>query len=128
MRPITALLIALPAVAAAGCFARTHVSYSEHPELAAVRLATGRPQSVPENLGMVEASASGFGSCSTIAARALSNLLAEAKAHGGTMVEDVKFRAQFHWTGHALCRRFFPLLPGVYSSDVQGVAVVTRQP
>ena len=75
---------------------------------------------------MVEAGASGFGTCRTVATQALRNLLAEARAHGGKTVEDVKFRAQWHWTGHALCRRFFPLLPGVYSTHVQGVAVASE--
>jgi len=126
MVTVPSVALALLALTLAGCFARTHIPYSQHPELAAVRLATGRPQVVPENLGLVEASASGFGMCSTIAARALSNLLSEARAHGGTTVEDVKFRARWHWTGHALCRRFLPLLPGVYSAEVQGVAVAAK--
>jgi uncharacterized protein YbjQ (UPF0145 family) len=72
---------------------------------------------------MVQGSAWGVGSCDGVAARALSDLLAQAHALGGNGVEDVKFRARWHWTGHALCKRFLPLLPGAYSVDVQGLAV-----
>jgi hypothetical protein len=121
--PLPAVLLAL---ATTGCFAGAHIRYSEHPELASVRLSTGREQPVPDNLGMVQGSASGFGTCDTVAARALKDLLAQARAVGGSRVEDVKFRARWHWTGHALCKRYFPFLPGVYAAEAQGLAVAAR--
>jgi hypothetical protein len=119
------ILLALLVFGSAGCFARGHVRFSENPDLAAVRMATGRPMPVTESFGMVEGRASGAGRCSSVAADALRDLLAEAHARGASRVEDVKFRARWHWTGHALCRRYFPFLPGLYSVQVQGVAVAT---
>jgi hypothetical protein len=109
-----------------GCHTPGHVRRSEVPELASIRLAAGRKGPVPENFGMVHAIASGFGRCDTIAARALRDLLAEARARGANRVQDVRFRARVHWTGRAMCRRYFPLLPGLYSSEVEGLAVAAR--
>jgi hypothetical protein len=120
------VLATLLALILLGCHARGHVRYSDHPELASVRLAAGRKRPVPENFGMVHADAAGWGSCDEVAARALHDLLARARALGASRVQDVRFRGRLHWTGHAVCRRYFPLLPGVYRSEVEGLAVAGR--
>ncbi len=75
------------------------------------------------HLGVVQAEASGSGSCDAIAERALHDLLAEARALGGSGVEEIKFRARWHWTGEVLCRRsLFPPLVHT-SARVKGFAV-----
>jgi hypothetical protein len=117
------LPVAVLALATTGCFARAQIRYSEHPDLAAVRLSTGRQEAAPQSLGMVQGNAWGVGSCNGVAARALRDLLAQARALGAERVEDVKFRARWHWTGHALCKRFLPLVPGAYAVEVQGLAI-----
>jgi len=62
----------LGAALTTGCFARGTLSYRDNPDLKHVRLATGATKTEPAgHLGVVEANAWGFGSCSDLAAIAL---------------------------------------------------------
>ena len=120
------IVVATLVLSLLGCHTPGYVRWSELPELADIRLAAGRARPVPENFGMVHAAASGWGRCDTVAARALRELLAQARGLGATRVQDVRFRARLYWTGHAVCRRYVPLLPGLYRSEVEGLAVAGR--
>ena len=109
----------------AGCWAGGQIRYREHPELANVKLATGKDKlEPPDQLGVIQARRSGYRSCDGLVSDALHDLLAEARALGGSGVREVKFRQRWHWSGKApLCRRHLLLLPLMKSVQVQGVAV-----
>ncbi len=53
---------------------------------------------------MVQTSFTSESSCDEVAIAALRNLLAEAKAIGGTGVEEVQFRGRWSWLGQPVCR------------------------
>ena len=56
------------------------IDHRANPELRNVRLYTGEPDPLGEDLPTVEVFAKGKEDCSAVAARALSNLLAQAEA------------------------------------------------
>ncbi len=105
MRPQRTFALGL-AILAAGCgYARGSIDYIAHPELRNVRLYTGEPDPLGEDLPTVEVFVMGWWDCSAITARALSKLLAQAEAVGGEGVKDVRFRGRWHWMGRVVCRR-----------------------
>ena len=105
MRPRRTFALGL-AILAAGCgYARGSIDYIAHPELRNVRLYTGKPDPLGEDLPTVEVFVMGWWDCSAITSRALSKLLAQAEAVGGEGVKDVRFRGRWHWTGRVVCRR-----------------------
>ena len=66
-------------VLVAGCWAGGQIRYREHPELANVKLATGKGKwEPPEHLGVIQASRSGYRGCDDLVNEALGDLLAEA--------------------------------------------------
>ncbi len=106
MRPHRTFAFGL-AILAAGCgYARGSIDYIANPELRNVRLYTGNPDPLGEDLPTVEVFVMGWWDCSAITARALSKLLAQAEAVGGEGVKDVKCRGRWHWTGRVVCRRW----------------------
>lgn len=107
----------------AGCSTSGAVRYRDNPELINVKLATGRSDAPPaaEGLGVVEASASGGGDCDALVTHALQDLLAEAKAVGGSGVHAVRFKGRWTWTGHPICMLGF--LGIGKSVKVRGMAV-----
>jgi hypothetical protein len=90
-----------------GCWAGGHLRYRDEPALVNVRLATGAEKGEPEGqLGVVTADARGYASCDQLVTQVMRDLLAEARAVGGTRVEQVKFKRRWHWSGReALCHR-----------------------
>ena len=121
------LAIVLLAVGLSGCFyAHADVRYREHPELASVRLAIGkrqRTQPLPPNLGMVQVNAAGWASCDTVVDQALHDLLADARAMGGTGVAETRFLGRFTWIDRPVCRVTPFSLWLRKSVAVQGLAV-----
>jgi len=116
------VLLAAWSITLAGCWASGQVRYRDHPELAKVTLASGEEKGLPEGqLGVVTAREDGYSTCDELIARALSELLAEARALGGTGVQQVKFRRRWYWSGREpVCRRS---LLGSKSVEAKGVAV-----
>jgi hypothetical protein len=85
------------------------------------------------NLGRVRATARSylFSSCDVTAARALDELLDEARRTGANRVTRVRFRGHWYWMSEAVCRRnlnyvwlivpaFFPVPT---SATVSGIAI-----
>src|SRR4029450_7615475 len=116
-----ALSIALSA-ALTGCWASGQVRYRDHSELAKVTLASGEEKGLPEGqLGVVTAHADGYSTCDELITRALSELLAEARALGGTGVQRGECGRRWHWSGREpVCRRS---LLGSLSVEAKGIAV-----
>ena len=114
-------------LALSGCFyAQANVRYREHPELANVRLAAGKRQRTlppPPNLGMVQVNAAGWASCDTVVDQALHDLLADARAMGGTGVAETRFLGRFTWIDRPVCRVTPFSLWLRKSVAVQGLAV-----
>ena len=93
------------AILAAGCgYSRGSIDYTANPELRNVRLYTGNPDPLGEDLQTVEVFAKGQEDCSAVASGALSKLLEQVEAVGGEGVKDVKFRGRWHWMGRVVCR------------------------
>lgn len=116
--------VAVWCVALAGCWSAGQVRYRDHPELANVKLATGEKAAAsPDQVGVVRTTVKGHESCDDLVTKALSELLAESRALGGTGVREVKFRQRWHWSGReTLCRRQ-ALPPYRLVVEAQGVAV-----
>ena len=111
------------AILVAGCgYSRGSIDYRSNPELRNVRLYTGKPDPLGENLPTVEVFAKDREDCSAVAAGALSKLLAQAKAVGGEGVKDVKFRGRWHWMGRVVCRN------GMSGKSVQVRGIPYRLP
>ena len=115
-----------------GCFyAHADVRYREHPELANVRLASGKRQRqapTPPNLGMVQVNEAGWTSCDNVVNRALTDLLADARAMGGTGVVETRFLGRFTWIDRPVCRITPFSLWLRKSVAVQGLAVKGDSP
>src|SRR4030095_110142 len=86
-----------------------------------------------KNLGRIRANARSylFSSCDATAARALDELLDQARRTGATRVARVRFRGHWYWMSEAVCRRnvnyvwlivpaFFPVPT---SATVSGTAI-----
>ena len=105
-----------------GCFtpySEGTLRYVDHPDLTAVRLASSGGDPKTGGLGRVTASATGSGPCDEVAAVALRDLLAEAKAIGAHRVEEVQFRGRWDWLGRVVCRG----TRGTKTAQVRGIAV-----
>jgi hypothetical protein len=112
-------ILVLASLAVCGCVYQTSsIDYARQPELRPLLLYTGTPGQQGENLGAVVGEKRGWESCDELAKTALLDLLANAKALGGTGVKDVRFRGRWHWMGRVACRA--SLLGR--SVQVQGVA------
>ena len=114
-----ALAVAL--LASSGCarYTRANVSYAANPDLAgSVRFSSGVARARIDNLGIVQTSVTSDASCDEVAVTALRNLLAEAKAVGGSRVEEVQFRGRWSWLGQPVCRGL-----GEKTALVRGFAV-----
>jgi hypothetical protein len=91
-----------------GCaYKRGTIRYADHPELSTVHLYSGREDPRGEAVAVVETRIEERGDCSAVAAKALGQLLADARALGGDGVKDVKFRSRWHWAGRVVCRTQF---------------------
>ena len=98
------------------------IRYRDNPDLALVTLATGEAKVVGRRtrdgsredvqaaqgpnlwtpwteVGPVHVRISEKASCDELVTRVLRDLLAEARAIGGTRVQEVKFRHRWHWSG-----------------------------
>ena len=97
-------VIPVLALASVGCsYSQANIAYRQNPDLTNVQLATGEKPPAG-TLGTVERTITGWGSCDKLAMRALSEILDDARAMGGTRVVDAKFRQRFHWAGRPVCR------------------------
>ena len=112
-------------VAVPGClYATADVRYAKHPELTSVRLATGsRRIPPPPNLGLVRARAVSWTSCDDAVGQAMRDLLADARAMGGTGVADTRFLGRFTWIDRPVCRITPFTLWLRKATEAQGVAV-----
>jgi hypothetical protein len=111
------------AILVAGCgYSRGSIDYNANPELRNVRLYTGNPDPLGEDLPTVEVFAEGKKDCSAVASEALSNLLEQADALGGEGVKDVKFRGRWHWMERVVCRN------GMSAKSVQVRGIPYRLP
>jgi hypothetical protein len=117
-RPLLTLVFLLLGM---GCveYSEGTLRYVDHPDLVPVELASsgGTPRNT--GLGTVFASSSGTGTCDEVAAAALRDLLAEAKAIGAQAVEEVQFRGPRDWLGRVVCRG----TTGEKTVSVRGIAV-----
>jgi hypothetical protein len=110
-----------------GCvYSTADPHYRDHPELVNIRLATGRRDrhaEPPPNLGMVSGRAVSWNSCDEAVTHALSDMLADARALGGTGVTDVRFRGRYTWVAFPACRRIPFTLWMRCTTEAQGLAV-----
>ena len=107
MRSAWCFALALALLGSSGCaprYTRATVSYIEHPDLTPIRFSAGASRARIDHLGMVQTSITSDRSCDEVAVEALRKLLAEAKAIGGSGVEEVQFRGRWSWLGQPVCR------------------------
>lgn len=122
MRPAAVVLVS---VLLTSCWVGGQLRYRDDPELTHVTLARGGREDapLPNALGVVRTRVSGYQSCDALTTQALRELLAEARALGGTGVAQVKFRRRWHWSGREpICKR--QLVPPLrLTVEVQGLAI-----
>jgi len=100
------LISALIFAVVSGChrYVRGELNYIQHPELEDASIYDKRDYVCGKPLGRIEKIRVDKIDCSELAALAVADLIAEARAKGGDGVRDVQFRGHYRFSPTVFCR------------------------